>query len=79
MLRSLIVVVLAIGLPAVAAGQKAEPRDYAFKQPPLAIYDAVVALKIADAPAMSAQERKLLETVWQWRREKKSTADARPD
>jgi len=79
MLRSLIVVVLAIGLPAIAAGQEAEPRDYAFKQPPLAIYDSVVALKIADAPAMSAQERKLLETVWQWRREKKSTADARPD
>lgn len=79
MVRSIVV---ALGLMALAVGgmaQDAKPKEYQFKKAPLAIYDALADLSAGDVPPMSADERKLLETVWQWRTAKKSAAESRSD
>ncbi|MCI0357376.1 MAG: hypothetical protein L0211_02690 [Planctomycetaceae bacterium] len=79
MLRSLLVALWVAAPVATTLAKDSQPAKYAFNKPPLAIHDALAELKVAEVPALPADERKLLETIWQWRTEKKSAADARPD
>ena len=79
MVRSIVVALGLMALAASAMTQDARPKAYQFKRPPLAIYDALADLKAGDVPVLPDEERKLLETVWQWRTERKSAADSRPD